>query len=239
MSGHSHWHGIRHKKALTDAKRSGVFTKYGKLISIAAREGGGNPDANLKLKFVISQARAANMPKENIDRAIKRGSGELKDSAEIQEIVYEAFGPGRVAMMIKTATDNRNRTVGEIKNIVTKAGGQMGQSGTVSFLFQPKGIIRISQSAITDRDALELAAIDAGADDILNEETEVVILTDPKNLKKTEDALLNISASLESSQLGYWPIQRKTIDEKDEERYRSLWEQLDEHEDVQVIFDDL
>lgn len=238
MSGHSHWHGIRHKKALTDAKKASVFTKYGKLIAIAARDGGGNPDTNLKLKFTIAQARAANMPKENIERAIKRGTGELKDGVEIQEIVYEAFGPGRVAMMIQTATDNRNRTFGDIKTLITKAGGQMGQSGTVSFLFQPKGIIRLAKSSIQDVDSLQLAAIDAGAEDIVEEEEEMVILTDPKRLKELEN-ILSKDFPIENSLLGYWPNQKTHLDEKHIDAYRTLWETLSDHEDVQDIFDTL
>ena len=136
MSGHSHWAGIKHRKGINDAKRAKIFTKHGKLITIAARSGDGNPDTNFQLRLAIERARAENMPKENIERSIKRGTGELKDSAEIQEALYEAYGPGQVAMLIKTATDNKNRTLGELKTILPKAGGKMVPAGSVSYLFK-------------------------------------------------------------------------------------------------------
>ncbi len=135
MSGHSHWAGIKHKKGINDAKRAQLFTKYGKLITVAAREGGGNPESNLKLKLAIEQARAVNMPKDNIERAIKRGTGELKGEL-IEEVLYEAFGPGGIMMIIKTLTDNRNRTVSEIKSILADFGGKLGGPGSVMWNFE-------------------------------------------------------------------------------------------------------
>lgn len=148
MSGHSHWAGIKHRKGINDAKRGKVFTKHGKLITIAARDGGGNPDTNFQLRLAIDRARLDNMPKENIERAIKRGTGELKDQAEIQEIIYEAYGPGGIMMVIKTLTDNKNRTVSEIKAILGKFGGKLGGAGSVMWNFElpnleykPKNII--------------------------------------------------------------------------------------------------
>src|SRR4030042_46906 len=141
MSGHSHWSGIKHKKALTDAKRANVFTKFGRLITIAAREGGGKPEANFKLRLAIDQARSVNMPRENIDRAIKRGTGELKDAAAIEEIIYEAMGPGNIAMLLKVATDNKNRTLGEIRNVFEKSGGKMVPAGSFKHLFRNVGVI--------------------------------------------------------------------------------------------------
>lgn len=139
MSGHSHWAGIKHKKALTDAKRANVFTKFGRLITIAAREGGGKPDSNFKLKLAIDQARSVNMPKENIERAIKRGTGELKDATRIEDVIYEAYGPGGIMMVIKTLTDNKNRTVGEIKAVLGKFGGKLGGAGSVTWNFEISG----------------------------------------------------------------------------------------------------
>lgn len=136
MSGHSHWAGIKHRKGINDAARAKIFTKHGKLITIAARSGDSNPDTNFQLRLAIERARAENMPKENIERSIKRGTGELKDGAEIQEVLYEAYGPGQVAMLIKTATDNKNRTLGELKTILTKTGGKMVPAGSVSYLFK-------------------------------------------------------------------------------------------------------
>jgi len=165
MSGHSKWSTIKHKKAVTDAKRANVFTKLGRLVSVAAKEGG-NPDANLKLKLAIDQARAVNMPKDNIERAIKRGTGELKDQANIEEIIYEAFGPGGIMMVIKSLTDNKNRTVSEIKTILGKFGGKLGGIGSVMWNFEiseseykPKNIIKAdeaeAQKFASLREALE------------------------------------------------------------------------------------
>jgi len=151
MSGHSKWSTIKHKKAVTDAKRANIFTKLGRLISVAAKEGN-DPSANFKLKLIIDQARAANMPKDNIERAIKRGNGEFKDATEIKEIIYEAFGPGGIMMIIKTLTDNKNRTVSEIKAILAKFGGKLGGIGSVIWNFEisepgykPKNIMEISK----------------------------------------------------------------------------------------------
>ncbi len=148
MSGHSHWAGIKHRKGINDAKRGQVFTKHGKLITIAARSGGGSPDTNFQLRLVIDRARLDNMPKENIERAIKRGTGELKEGAQIEEIIYEAYCPGGIMMVIKTLTDNKNRTVSEIKTILGKFGGKLGGQGSVmwnfefsNFEYKPKNII--------------------------------------------------------------------------------------------------
>jgi YebC/PmpR family DNA-binding regulatory protein len=166
MSGHSHWAGIKHRKGINDAKRAKIFTKFGKLITIAAREGGGSPDTNFKLKLVIDQARAVNMPKENIERAIKRGTGELKDAAEIQEVIYEAYGPGGIMMIVKTLTDNKNRTVSEIKAILTKFGGKLGGPGSVRWNFEmngpelkPKNVMEIDEKIRTEYEKL-LEALD-------------------------------------------------------------------------------
>jgi len=160
MSGHSHWAGIKHRKGLNDAKRAKVFTKLAKPIVIAAREGGGNPDNNFKLRLAIDKAKELNMPKENIDRAIKRGTGELK-GAIIEEIIYEAFGPGGIMMIIKTTTDNKNRTVNEIKTILTKFGGKFGGQGSVMWNFEfydsqykPKNTIEIDEKTKNDYEKL-------------------------------------------------------------------------------------
>jgi len=136
MSGHSHWAGIKHRKGINDAKRAKIFTKHGKLITIAAHAGGGNPDTNFQLRLAIDRARGDNMPKESIGRSIKRGTGELKGEAEIQEVLYEAYGPGQVAMLIRAATENKNRTLGDLKIILTKSGGKIVPAGSVSYLFK-------------------------------------------------------------------------------------------------------
>lgn len=185
MSGHSHWAGIKQKKAITDAKRAGIFTKIAQVITIAAREAGGNPETNFKLRLAIDQAQAANMPKENIERAIKRGTGGLKGEQEIQEIIYEAYGPGNVAMLIKTTTDNKNRTVGKIKNILAKSGGKMVSAGGVSFLFKQMGSVDIepTENKLSD---LELKAIDAGAQDTNYSDGILTVYTKPEELQKNK-----------------------------------------------------
>lgn len=161
MSGHSHWSGIKHRKGLNDAKRAKIFTKFGKLITIAARESGGNPDSNLKLKLAIDQARSVNMPNANIERAIKRGTGELKDGTQIEEITYEAYGPGGIMMIIKTLTDNKNRTVSEIKSILSDFGGKLGGPGSVLWNFEkseaglkPKNIMEANEETKTQYEKL-------------------------------------------------------------------------------------
>lgn len=237
MSGHSHWHGIRHKKALTDAKKSSLFTKYGKLISVAASSGGGDLSANLRLKFAIEQARAVNMPKNTIERAIKRGAGELKDGLIIEELTYEAIGPGGVAMIIKTATDNRNRTASDIKTILKKNSGRVAAA---AYLFKEVGIISVPADKISDRESLELSAIEVGAEDIAEEDGYLTIYTKTKDLKNIESALVPTAVpTIETSTIGYRPLQKIRIDAPAHEQYEKLLEILDEHEDVQEIFDNL
>ena len=236
MSGHSHWAGIKHKKALTDAKRASIFTKFGKLISVAAREGGGDPQMNVRLRLAIDRARAVNMPKDGIDRAIKRGTGETKEGLEIQEVVYEAYGPGNVAMMILVATDNKNRALTDIKTILKKIGGQMT---SVGYLFQNVGIITLSAAQTRSVDDIELLAIDSGAEDIERDGDMLVIYTEPKNLKSIETALEKNTVSIENSTLGYRPHQKYTLPEDARESYERLLEQLDEQEDVQDVYDNL
>lgn len=238
MSGHSHWAGIKQKKAITDAKRAGIFTKIAQIITIAAREGGGNPETNFKLRLAVDQAQAANMPKDNIERAIKRGTGELKDAAEIQEVVYEAYGPGNVAMLIKTTTDSKNRTVGEIKNILTKSGGKMVPAGSVSFLFKQVGSIEVEAKKEKFSD-LELQAIDAGAEDIIYSDNILTIYTKPEDLQKVKENLETQGVIIGNAGLSFVPLQKIPIDEHTRASYEKLLEKLDEHQDVQEIFDNL
>lgn len=239
MSGHSHWSGIKHKKALTDAKRASVFTKLGRLISIAAREGGGNLEMNFKLKLAIDQARAANMPKENIERAIERGTGELRDSAFVEEIIYEAYGPGNVAMLIKAATANKNRTLGELKNTLTKAGGKLVPAGSVSYLFRQVGNINVAIKKDTNPYDTELQAIEAGADDTIYSDNILTVFTKPEDLQKVKENLEKQNFTIEGAGLVYAPIQKVTLEESDRLDYEKLLEALDELEDVQEIYDNL
>jgi len=239
MSGHSHWAGIKHRKGINDAARAKIFTKHGKLITIAARDGGGNPDTNFQLRLAIDRARGENMPKENIDRAIKRGTGELKDAAEIQEVMYEAYGPGQVAMLIKTATDNKNRTLGELKNILTKAGGKMVPASSVSYLFKLVGNINITVKKDTDISDLELQVIEAGAEDTIYSDGTLTLYTRPEELQKTRESLEKRGLEIADAGLVWAPIQKTTIDESDKLDYEKLLELLDNQDDVQEIYDNL
>ncbi len=238
MSGHSHWAGIKHRKGINDAKRAKIFTKHGKLITIAARDGGGNPDTNFQLRLAIERARLENMPKENIDRAIKRGTGELKGDA-IEEIIYEAYGPGNVAMLIKTATDNKNRTVGELKSILSKAGGKVVPNGSVSYLFKQVGEINVSVPENSDPYEIEMKAIEAGAEDTIYSDNTLVVFTKIEELQKVQEHLEKAGLAIENAGLVYVPTQKTTLDDSARIDYERLLETLDDQDDVQEIYDNL
>lgn len=237
MSGHSHFAGIKHRKGINDAKRAKVFTKLAKPITIAAREGGGNPDTNFKLRMAIDKAREFNMPKENIERAVKRGTGEIKGE-EITEIIYEAKGPGNILMLIKTTTDNRNRTVSELKTIFNKIGGKMGEAGSSMWNFDQVGSV-IVDPAGKDLDELELAAIDAGAKDTKMEENTIIIFTDPKDLQKVKNNLEKENTKITEASLTFIPKSTVEIDENTRLDYEKLLEALDDQDDVDEIYDNL
>lgn len=238
MSGHSHWAGIKQRKGVNDAKKANVFTKYGRLVSIAAKQGGGNPDHNFSLRLAIDQARSVNMPKDTIERAIKKGTGELKDGAEIEEAIYEGYGPGNVAMLVKTATDNKNRTVSEVKSIFTKAGGKMASEGSVKFMFKQVGSIEISNEG-KNLDEIEITAIEAGAEDIICEKDFVTIYTKVSDLQKVKENLEKAGLQVEGAGLVYIPLQKMEIDQQFKASYENLLEKLDDNDDVQEIFDNL
>jgi YebC/PmpR family DNA-binding regulatory protein len=238
MSGHSHWAGIKQRKGVNDAKRAKIFTKYGHLITIAAKEGGGKPEMNFKLQMAIDRARLENMPKETIERAIKKGTGELKDGAEIEELIYEGYGPGNVAMLIKTATDNRNRTGSEVRSILTKGGGKPAAEGGVKFMFKLVGSIVV---AVGDhkQDDLEMAAIDAGAEDIIFDQDVAIVYTKIEELQKVKENIDKAGLMVEGAELVYAPVQKTELDENTQIEYEKLLEKLDENDDVQEIYDNL
>ena len=238
MSGHSHWAGIKHKKGVADAKRAGVFTKVARIVTLAAKDGGGNPDMNFRLRIAIDQARAVNMPKDNIDRAIKRGTGELKDAAQIEEMIYEAMAPGNIAMLVKTATDNKNRTVSELKAIFNKTNVKMVPAGSFKHLFKQVGVIYVNTQD-KNADELELQAIDAGAVDTLFQGELLQIYTEPKELMKVKDALEKDGLQIENASIIFHPLDPIAIDEHTKIDYESLLEKLDELDDVQEIYDNL
>ena len=238
MSGHSHWAGIKQRKGVNDAKKANVFTKYGRLITIAAKQGGGNPDHNFSLRLAIDQARSVNMPKDTIERAIKKGTGELKDGTEIEEVIYEGYGPGNIAMLIKTATDNRNRTFSEIKSLFTKGGGKLASEGSVKFMFKQVGSIEIlnEEKKINE---IEMAAIEAGAEDIISEKDVITVYTRVGDLQKVKETLEKAGIKIENAGLVYIPLQKTEISPNNKNSYDNLLEKLEDHDDVQEIFDNL
>jgi len=246
MSGHSHWAGIKHRKGINDAKRAKIFTKHGKLITIAARDGGGKAETNFQLRLAIDRARLDNMPKDNIERAIKRGTGELKDGAEIKEVMYEAYlpvrqagGPGQVAMLIKTATDNTNRSLGEIRTLLTKNGGKWVPEGSVGFLFKKVGQISLALEDESTLEEWEMQAIEAGAEDTDYSENILTLYTLPENLQRVRENLEKAGAKIQAAELSYVPLQKTNLDEKDQTAYEKLLEVLDDNDDVQEIYDNL
>jgi YebC/PmpR family DNA-binding regulatory protein len=234
MSGHSHWATIKHKKGATDAKRGKLWSKLSRAIIIAARNGGGDPTMNLKLRYAIDKAREVSMPKENIDRAIKRGTGE-GDGQHLEELTYEGIGPGGVAYLVDCTTDNRNRTSGEVRKIFEKGGGKMGSAGSVAYLFERKGVITVDAKGI-EEDTLMGVALDGGADDVKLESESYVVTCNPTAFNGVQEALKtnNITiASSELSQLARVPID---IDAETARKVLRLHEALEDHDDVQYVY---
>ncbi len=237
MSGHSHWAGIKHNKGVNDAKRAAIFTKQGRLITIAARDGA-DPTMNFRLRLAIDTARSLNMPKENIERAIKAGSGEQKDGGIIESVLYEAYGPNQVALLIEGLTDNKNRSVGDVKTILTKNGGKFVPSGSVSFLFDHVGIIVFSLETYS-AEKLELATLDSGADDFRLEEEVFLVITRAETLQAVRTYFTDHQFEPESAELGYLPTQSVSLSPADLEKYEKLKELLEDHQDVQTVWDNL
>lgn len=236
MSGHSHWATTHRAKGLNDAKRAAVFTKYGRNIIVAAAAGGGNPDTNYALKMAIDAAKTVNMPKDNIERAIKRGTGELKDGAAIEELTYEAYGPGQVALIIETTTDNKNRTVSEVKSILTKGNGKFVPTGAVSFMFRRVGLITFLIEKYPS-ETLENETLESGADDFFVTDEVFVVVTAIDKLQSVEEYFRSKNMICESAELGYVPSQTATPAESDLPALEKLLETLDDHPDVKRVWD--
>jgi YebC/PmpR family DNA-binding regulatory protein len=251
MSGHSKWSQIKRGKEIADKKKGAIFSKLGNAISIAAKEGG-DPEMNFKLKMAIEQAKAANMPKDNIERAIKRGTGEIK-GAKIEEITYEAFGPGGIPLIIEVVTDNKNRAVAELKRILNKYDGKLAGTNSVLWMFDHKGIMRIEMRIICElyanKEEGELKLIDMGAEDVIEEDDELIIYTKPEDLEKLKKNLKKEGLEVEYSGIEYIPKEKMTLsgssrglraerggrgisDEKIKEKIEKLFNELDEAEDV-------
>lgn len=231
MSGHSKWNSIKHKKGAADAKRGKIFTKHAKLIQIAAR-GGGDPEMNPSLRLAIDNAKADNTPNNNIERAIKKGTGEDKDAAQLLEVVYEGYGPAGVALYIQCVTDNKNRTVSNVRTILAKNGGSMGESGCVAWMFKPQGVIVVKVSG-TNKDDLELAAIDSGAADIESDGETMTVYTDPSDLGIVATSLRNAGFGVESQEFTFVPNDTVKIEDREKaKKILRLMDALDEDDDV-------
>ena len=235
MSGHSKWNNIKNKKAKTDAQKAKVFTKIGKEIAIAVREGGGNPDTNRKLKDLIAKAKASNVPNDNIDRAIKKASG--ADSVVYEEIFYEGYGPSGVAVIVETATDNRNRTASDVRHYFDKYGGNLGSTGCVSYLFEDKGVIIILKDDGVDEDTLMEAALEAGAADFVADEEVYEIYTETSDLTAVRDALEAAGYTIESAEEDKIPSNYVTLESEDDiKNMNLLLEHLEDNDDVSNIY---
>ncbi len=234
MAGHSHWANIARKKGIVDAKRGKLFSKLSRYIIIAARAGGGDPDANLKLRYAIDKARSVSMPRENIERAIKRGTGDL-DGSVMEEITYEGFGSGNVAIICDVMTDNRNRTNGEVRKIFEKGGGLMAGPGSVAYLFDRKGVISIAADATTE-DALMNLILEAGAEDMKTTPDGFEITTDVASFSVVQEALVKAKIVPTNAELAQVPKAWADVDVETGKKIIKLMEALDDHDDINAVF---
>ena len=234
MSGHSKWASIKHKKAKVDAQRGRAFTKLIREITVAARVGGGDLTGNPRLRAAVLTAKGVNMPADNIDRAIKKGTGEL-EGVTYEEITYEGYGPGGVAILVEVMTDNKNRTVGEIRKVFSRHGGNMGESGCVNFLFEKKGHI-VVDAAKVDEDKLMSVALDVGAEDMQREEGVFAVTTGPREFEKVRDAIVKAGIQPLSAEISKLPKSTVKLVGKQAEQMLKLMEEMEEHDDVQHVY---
>ena len=234
MSGHSKWSTIKRQKGVTDAKRGALFTKVAREISVAARQGGGDPDANYRLRLAIEKARSVNMPADNIKRTIDKATGG-GEAEQYEEIVYEGYGPGGVALLVEAQTDNRNRTAAEVRSIFTKAGGQLAGSGAVAWQFEPRGLVSVARNGV-DADEVALSAIDAGAEDVDTDDDEVIgIYTSPGDLEAVRKALEAAGIAVDSAETTVIPKQTVDLDSAKARQALRLVELLEDLDDVQRV----
>ena len=235
MSGHSKWSTIKRKKGAIDAKRGKVFTRLIKEITVAARHGGGDPEGNPRLRSAISSAKAENMPKDNITRAIQKGTGEIAGEV-YDEIMYEGYGPGGIAVLVECLTDNRNRTVADVRHYFAKSNGNLGESGCVAYMFDKKGLILVDKTTV-EEEALMDAALEAGAEDVVEEETEFQILTAPEDFDEVRNALEEAGISFLDASVSMIPQNTvEVVDEKIARALMRLMESLEDHDDVQNVY---
>jgi YebC/PmpR family DNA-binding regulatory protein len=233
MSGHSKWHSIKHKKAVVDARRGQHFTKLARAITVAAREGGGDPDGNPSLALAIQKARDASMPKDNIERAIAKGTGEGVDTDNIETVLYEGYGPGGVALLIEALTDNRNRTSADVRHAFSKHGGNLGEPGSVAYLFDKRGVIVVDASRYDEEDLIP--AIDAGAEDIALDDDVFEVIAEPADLPAVRDALVAAGVEIESADVTQRPKARVPVQEGDAAKLMKLIDALEESDDVGAV----
>lgn len=234
MSGHSKWHSIKHKKAAQDAKRGKIFTKIIRELSIAARIGGGDADANPRLRKAVADAKAVNMPADNIKRAIMKGTGQL-EGVNYEEVAYEGYGPGGVAIFVEVLSDNKNRTVSELRHIFTKNSGHIGESGCVAWMFNRKGYIVVEQDKASEDKLLEII-LDAGAEDLREDGSNYEIFTPPEDFEAVVNALKEHDIELAVSNLGYIPQNYIKLEGKQAQQLLKLMEELEDHDDVQNVW---
>jgi YebC/PmpR family DNA-binding regulatory protein len=237
MSGHSHWATIKHKKGAIDAKRGKLWSKLSRAIIIAARHGGGDPTMNLKLRYAIDKARAVSMPKDNIERAIKRGTGDL-EGQQFEELTYEGIGPGGVAVLVDVLTDNRNRTNGEVRKVFERHGGKMGSAGSVGYLFERKGVF-VVPAAGQEEDTLMGIALDAGADDLKQSGDAFEIVCDPAAFGHVREALEKNNVTTTMAEITQVPKSPRDVDPETGAKVMRLMEAIDDHDDVQNVYSDL
>ncbi len=235
MSGHSKWSTIKRKKGAIDAKRGKAFTKLIKEITLAARLGGGDIEGNPRLRQAVLAAKEVNMPKDNIDRAIKKGTGELEGAANWEEVTYEGYGPGGVAVLVEVLTDNKNRTVAEIRHIFSKHGGNLGENGCVSWMFEKKGSIAIDKKS-SDEDTLMEIALEAGADDVRSDEGEFQVITAPEAFEGVKNALGSKGIKYLEAQITMIPTITVALDEQKAEQMLRLMEKMEDNDDVQDVY---
>ncbi len=233
MSGHSKWASIKHKKAVVDQRRGAHFTKLARAIQVAAREGGGDPDSNAALALAVQKAKDASMPKDNIERAIAKGTGAGTDADAIETVVYEGYGPAGVAILVEALTDNRNRTGSEVRHIFSKSGGNLGEPGSVAWQFEKKGTIVVDAERFSEDDLMP--AIEAGAEDISEDEGVWEIVTEPADLTAVREALAEAGVELQSAELAMRPTTRIQVEEGDVGKLMRLIDQLEDQDDVNAV----
>ncbi|SET06314.1 YebC/PmpR family DNA-binding transcriptional regulator [Anaerobranca gottschalkii] len=235
MAGHSKWANIKHRKSRVDAQRGKIFTKIAKEIMVAVKQGGPDPDGNFKLRLAIQKARLNNMPNDNIQRAIQRGLGDL-DGSNYEEIIYEGYGPGGAALLLEILTDNRNRTAPEIRHILSKHGGSLGESGCVAWMFQRRGLLVIEKTNEIDEDEFILAALDAGALDVKVEEDSLEVITEPSTFEEVKQALNNLGYTFVVEEVTMIPQTTISLEGNEKETMEKLIEILEDHNDIQNVY---